>query len=165
MTIAGRVGRIAFMEIHRLTLSLTEKALNDLARERLLEDAAIEELEIRIVPEGVRVKGAYQMFVPVSFEAHWEVGVDSGRVTARLAQFRTLGMPANVLKSLIMNVIADAARKEPWLQIHGDTVRADVDAMFKKHGLASRTHLQTISCRTGVMIVEAGSGEPPPKGT
>jgi hypothetical protein len=147
------------MEIHRLTVSLTDKSLNDLAQEHLVEEVAIEDLEIRILPDGVHVKGTYQMFVPVSFEAHWELGIEAGRVTGRLAQFRTLGMPANVLKSLIMNVIADAARKEPWLSVQGDTVHADVDAMFRKQGLQARTNLTAIRCQSGVMIVEAGRGD------
>ena len=82
----------------------------------------------------MRVKGVYQVFMPVSFEVLWELGVDRGTPTARLANFRTLGMPANVLKSLIMNVIADAAKKEKWLQVEGDTVRVDVDEMLKKNG-------------------------------
>jgi hypothetical protein len=145
------------MEIHRLTVSLSEKSLNDLARENFPDEVAIEDLEIRILPEGVHVKGAYQMFVPVTFEAMWQLGIDVGRVTAKLVSFRTMGMPANVLKSLIMNVIADAARKEPWLQVLGETIRADVDGLLKKNGLVGRTNLTAIRCEKGVMIVEAAS--------
>jgi hypothetical protein len=152
------------MEIHRLTVSFSEKSLNDLARENFPEEVAIEDLDIRILPEGVRVKGAYQMFVPVTFEAMWQLGVDAGRVTAKLVQFRTMGMPANVLKSLIMNVIADAARKEPWLTVLGETVRADVDGLLKKNGLVGRTNLTAIRCEQGVMIVEAGQGPSPAAG-
>ena len=76
-------------------------------REQLPEDASIEDLVILIKPEGVSIKGVYQMFVPVSFEALLEPDVKDGLVTARLANFRTLGMPANVLKSFIMTFIAD----------------------------------------------------------
>src|SRR6267378_2836271 len=113
------------MEIHRLELTLTEQDLED--------------LEIRITPSGVRVTGAYQLFVPVSFEAVWELGVDQGRPTARLSTFKTMGMPANVLKSLIMNIVADAARKERWLEVHGDAVRVDLDGLLKKKGLNAQT--------------------------
>ena len=81
------------MEIHRLHLALTEQDLNDLIRHHLLDDVPVEDLEIRIGPDGVRVKGVYQLFVPVSFEALWEPGVDQGRPTARLSTFKTMGMP------------------------------------------------------------------------
>src|SRR5262245_65669677 len=101
------------MQLHRLHLTLTDQSLTVLAREHLTKDLGMEDLEIRVKAEGVHVKGSYQMFLPVTFESLWEVGVENGVVTARLANFRTLGMAANVLKSLIMNLIADAAKKEP----------------------------------------------------
>jgi hypothetical protein len=144
------------MEIHRLQLTLTEQDLNDLARKHLAADVALEELDIRISPEGVRVKGVYPVFVPVSFEALWEIGVDEGRATARLANFRTMGMPGNVFKSLIMNVVADAAKKEHWLEVQGETVRANIDGLLKQHGLNAQTRLTSIRCQAGTLLVEAG---------
>jgi len=144
------------MEIQRLQVLVTEQDLHDLVREHLPEEAAVEELEIRIQPDGVRVKGIYQVFVPVSFEALWELGVQQGCPTARLAKFRTMGMPANVLKSLIMNVVADAAKKAKWLQVKGDTIQADVDGLLKEHGLNVLTRLGAIHCQEGRIIVEGG---------
>ena len=144
------------MEIHRLHLTLTEQDLNDLACRHLTDQVGIEELEIRIKPEGVRVKGVYPVFMPVSFEAVWELGVLKGRATAKLINFRTMGMPVNVLKSLIMNLVADAAKKERWLEVQGDYVLADVDALLKENGLSSQTRLTAIRCGTGSLVVEAG---------
>jgi hypothetical protein len=144
------------MEIHRLILTLTEQDLSDLARKHVAEDAGIEELEIRITPEGVRVKGVYPVFMPVSFEAVWELGVHKGRASAKLINFRTMGMPVNVLKSLIMNLVADAAKRERWLEVQGDYVLADLDALLKENGLPSQTRLTSIRCGTGSLIVEAG---------
>jgi len=66
------------MEIHRLHLTADGADFNDLAREHLLDDVPVEELEIRIKPEGIRVKGIYQLFVPVSFEVPCGLGVDRG---------------------------------------------------------------------------------------
>ena len=145
------------MEIHRLRLTLTEQDFNDLAREHLSEEIGIEDLDIRIIPEGVRVKGVYPVFVPVSFEAVWEIGVLMGRATAKLINFRTMGMPGNVLRSLIMNVIADAAKRESWLEVQGDFVLADLDALLKESGLAAQTRLTSIVCQAGSLTVEAGA--------
>ncbi len=144
------------MDIQQLKVFLTEQDLNDLAREHIPPEVAVEDLEIHILPEGVRVKGMYQVFVPVSFEVLWELAVDAGAVTARLAKFRTMGMPTNVLKSLIMNLIADAAKEETWLQVQGDVVRADIDGMLKKHGLNAQTRLKQIRCEAGRVVVEGG---------
>jgi hypothetical protein len=144
------------MEIHRLHLTLTEQDLNDLAKEHVPEDVGIEELDIAIKPEGVRIKGVYPVFMPVSFEALWELGVHKGRASAKLINFRTMGMPVNVLKSLIMNLVADAAKKERWLEVQGDFVLADVDALLKENGLSAQTRLLSIRCEPGSVIVEAG---------
>src|SRR5436305_1336390 len=100
------------MEIKRLELLLTDQDLNDLAREHLPKDSPVEDLEISIVSEGVSVKGVFQVFVPVSFEVLWELGIEQGKPVARLVKFRTMGMPVNVLKSLVMSKIAEAAKKE-----------------------------------------------------
>jgi hypothetical protein len=144
------------MEIHRLHLTLTEQDLNDLAQRHMPADVGIEELEIAIKPEGVRIKGVYPVFMPVTFEALWELGVTKGRASAKLINFRTMGMPVNVLKSLIMNLVADAAKKEHWLEVQGDFVLADVDALLKEIGLTAQTHLTSIRCAPGSVIVEAG---------
>jgi hypothetical protein len=144
------------MEIHRLHLTLTEQDLNDLAKEHVPEEVGIEELDIAIKAEGVRVKGVYPVFMPVSFEALWELGVHKGRASAKLINFRTMGMPVNVLKSLIMNLVADAAKKERWLEVQGDFVLADVDALLKDNGLTAQTRLLSIRCEPGSVIVEAG---------
>jgi hypothetical protein len=144
------------MEIQRLEVLVTEQDLNDLAAKHLPSEVAVEDLEIHIVPEGVRIKGAYQVFMPVSFELLWELGVQEGVVTARLAKFRTMGMPANVLKSLIMNVIADAAKAEPWLKVQGDVVNVDVDGALRKQGLNAKTRLSAIQCNQGSLVVKGG---------
>jgi len=144
------------MEIHRLHLTLTEQDLNDLAREHLLDDVPVEDLQFRIKADGIRVTGVYQVFMPVSFEALWQLGVDQGRPTARLSSFKTMGMPANVLKSLIMNVIADAAKKEHWLDVQGDLVRLDLDLLLKKKGLQAQTRLTAIRCQANMILIEAG---------
>jgi hypothetical protein len=151
--------RMDRMEIQKLQVLVTDQDLNDLAAKHIPEGVAIEDLEIRILPEGIRVKGVYQVFVPVSFEALWEMGVDQGRVTARLANFRTLGMPTNVLKSLIMNLVGDAAKKEPWLKVEGDTVRADVDGFLTMQGLKMASRLSAINCEAGRLTVLGGAGQ------
>jgi hypothetical protein len=145
------------MEIERLKVVLTEQDLNDLAAKHLPKDLGIEDLEIKIEPEGVRVKGVYQLFMPVSFELLWEPGVEFGKATARLAKFKTLGVPANVFKSLIMNVIADVAKKHEWLRVDGDVVRVDGEGLLKKEGLTAQVRLRVLRCQAGRLVVEAGN--------
>jgi hypothetical protein len=145
------------MEIQRLQVSVTDRDLNDLAARFLPPETSIEDLQIALEPDGVRVKGAYHLFAPVRFDALWEPRIENGQVVARLASFRTMGIPGNVLKSLVMNVLADAAKKEPWLAIKGDEVHADIDGMLAKHGLNARTRLTSVRSEAGKMILEAGN--------
>src|SRR5262245_55262442 len=114
------------MEILTLKVKITEQDLNDLAKKHLPKDVPVEELRIHITPEGLVVKGEYPLLVTVSFETLWELNVSEGKVIARLAKFRTLGMPMSILKSLVMGVIASAAKTEPWLAVDGETVQVDV---------------------------------------
>ena len=55
-----------------------------------------------------------------------------------------------------MNVIADAAKKERWLDVQGDVVRVDVDQLLKKKGLSAQTRLSVIRCHGNLILVEAG---------
>ena len=144
------------MEIERLRVIITEKDLNDLARKHLPKETAVEDLQISVVPEGVWFKGAYQMFMPVSFEMLWLPGVEAGRAIASLERFSTMGMPANMLRSLIMSVIADAVEKESWLSVENDVVQADIDALLHKRGFDAKTRLTSIHCEEGRVVVEAG---------
>ena len=147
------------MEIHRLHLTVTDQDLNDVARKHIPEKVGIEDLEFHIKPEGLSVKGVYPIFVPVSFEALWEISVrgrERRSSQVRLA-FCTMGMPANVLKSLIMNVVADAAKKDRWLEVQGDSVLADLDGLLKEQGLIAKTRLLSICCQAGALVVEAGA--------
>jgi hypothetical protein len=144
------------MEIQRLQLLVTEQDLQDLAREHIPQDAALDDLDIRVHQEGLHVKGVYQMFVPVSFDALWELGVQDGRPTARLAKFRTMGMPANVLKSLIINVVADASKNLPWLNVKEDVIQLDLEDWLHRQGINLVVHLQGIRCEPGRLIIEGG---------
>src|SRR5262245_42306002 len=146
------------MEIQALRLTITEEDLNALLKEHLPPDQPVENIHIRVAPEGVYVKGMYPLFINVSFETHWDLSVREGKVLARLANLRTLGVPGNVFKSAIMKLVADAAKSEPWLTIDRDTVMVDVDAALVKHGLATaRANLTRVLCDAGRIVVEAAS--------
>jgi hypothetical protein len=56
-----------------------------------------------------------------------------------------------------MNVVADAATKDRWLEVQGDLVLADLDELLKDHGLTAKTRLLSIRCLAGALVVEAGA--------
>jgi hypothetical protein len=113
-------------------------------------------VEFQITPEGLAVTGEFPLFVPVNFQTLWELGVRQGKVTARLVNMRAFGLPATVFKSMVLKVIAEAARKVTGLESDNDQVIADVDQLAAEEGVTLRCNLQTIRCLTGSLVVTAG---------
>jgi hypothetical protein len=148
------------MDIHSLRVSISETDLNQLAA-RHLRDQPIEDISIRVAADGVHIKGVYPLFINVSFETHWELGVQEGKITARLAGMRAFGVPGNVFKSAILKFVGDAAESHDWLKIERDIILADVERLLVKNGLTVRTNFTTVACQEGLIVIESlKAGEP-----
>jgi hypothetical protein len=144
------------MELHALRASVSDQDLTQLAA-RHLRDQPVEDVTFRIAADGIHIKGVYPLFINVNFETHWQLGVQAGKITARLAGMRAFGVPGNVFKSAIMKFISDAAHKHDWLQIENDIVVVDVDQLLAQNGLAARTNLTSVVCQDQVLVIEATS--------
>jgi hypothetical protein len=142
------------MEIQALKLSLSEQDLNDLLRKYLPADHPIEELSVRVVPEGLTVSGVYPLFINVHFQTHWQLGLDQGQVSARLDHFKAMGVPGNIFKSAIVKMIEDLAGAGEWVRVRGDTLWFDVDRCIGKFAFTARTHLKNLECQAGRVILE-----------
>jgi hypothetical protein len=144
------------MEIQALTLAVSEKDLNDLAARHMPEALPLEELRFRLTADGLQVSGEYPLFLRVTFETHWQLGVRDGDVTARLVRFKALGLPVPVFKSVLLKLLKEAARKEDWVHFDGDdTVVVRVDRMLEGEGFPLRTNLCSIRCHDQGLVVEA----------
>ena len=143
------------MEIQALRVLFTEEELNQLLARHLPKDQPVEELRLRLTPEGVYIQGAYPLFVPVAFETLWELEVCAGRVLARMVKFRALGMPVMVFRSAVLGIIAETAAKSDWLAVEQDAVFVDVDRLLAKNGLPARTNLTALRLQDGTLVIEA----------
>src|ERR671932_113917 len=104
------------MEILGLKLFVTEAEVNDLAKKHLPDDGAVEDLRIRLTPEGVLVSGEYPALrFKVPFETLWELSVAGPEVRARLAAIKVAGIPAGILKGALLKMARDAVGQEPGL--------------------------------------------------
>src|SRR5262249_14070561 len=144
------------MEIQALRVLITEDDLNSLLKEYGPKDVPLEELRLRISPEGIVVTGVYPLLVNISFETVWELSVRDGKACARLAKLKALGMPGNIFRSALLKLLGDAARTEPWLQIDGDSVVVDVDRALLAEGLRAKSNLTGFVCRDGELVIEGG---------
>ena len=62
------------MHIHTLKLSITDEEINALLAELPQGDSSIENLRVRLTPEGIVVLGDYPtMLLKMAFETLWEV--------------------------------------------------------------------------------------------
>jgi hypothetical protein len=144
------------MHIQTLKLLVSEQDVNDLAR-HLPDDQPLENLTIHLAPEGVTVKGEYPLFVRVAFETVWELGVQGGKVVARLADLKAMGLPAVVFKGTVLKAIEEAVQKEPWLSFNDEAITLDVDRLLAERGMPLTTNLSAIRCEAGLLIVEAAA--------
>ena len=145
------------MEILALRATISESSLNELAGRRLPKELPVEGLRFQVTAEGLLVRGAYPLFVTVNFETLWQLSVHEGKLLARLAHLRTLGMPMGSLKGLVMNVLATTAQKEEWLGVESDTVAVDVERLLAREGLPARLNLLSVRCEPGAIHIEAGT--------
>ena len=144
------------MELHELRLSLTEQDLNDLLRKYMPKDVEIDELRVRLVDQAVHITGVYPFFIPVRFETIWEVGVEKGHVSGRLASFKAMGVPGNIFKSAVVKIVEDIAKQEHWIRIVGDRFLADLELGCSKYAVVAHLHLRSLQVQSGLLLLEAG---------
>jgi hypothetical protein len=145
------------MEIHALKLEMSEEGINRVLDAYLPEDASVENLRVRIRPEGLHVRGDYPtVFGKVPFETHWELRVVAGRVHARLVTLSVSGVPGNLFRSMVLDVIRDALGREPGAVLEQETLRIDVEAVARSKQVLLRCNLRDVRCEAGRVLLEAG---------
>jgi hypothetical protein len=144
------------VEIQALKLLITEEDLNEVVVNRLPEDPEIRKLRIKLAPEGVYVTGVYQMVFNVPFETLWELAVAGGKLTARLSGFKAMGLPVSMFKSMLMNVVAEAASPIDAIEAMDDTLRLDLERLLAREGFSVRANLTGVRCHSGHLVLEAG---------
>ncbi len=145
------------MELLALKLLVTEQDINELLNRYLSGDNGLENVQVRIAPEGAYVTGDYPMLVRVSFETLWELDAQAGKVRARLAGLKAMGLPATVFKSAVLKAIEEAVLNESWLAFANDTMIVDVDRLLTEKGIRAKTNLNTLHCLTGEVIIESAA--------
>ena len=146
------------MEIQALKLLILQQDLNELLTRYLPGDNGLENVQIRIAPEGVYVTGEYPMLVRVGFETLWELEARAGKVHARLAGLKAMGLPAAVFKGAVLKAIEEAVQTENWLAFEKDTMVVDVDRLLAEKGITAKTNLNGVRCLAGEVVIEAAAG-------
>jgi hypothetical protein len=145
------------MEIQTLKLFVTEAEVNQLATKAVPDTEGIENLRVRLTPEGVVVQGEYPTFLmKVSFETLWELTVAGPEVRARLASVKVAGLPAGLLRGALMKMLGDAVGEEPGVRVLDDAVHVNVETLTAQRGLPLQVNLTAVRCSFATLVLEAG---------
>ncbi len=146
------------MELLALKLLVTEDDVNALIARHLPADQPVRDVAVRLTPEGARVAGRYPTaFFNVRFETTWDVSVREGRVAARLADLNVAGVPAGMVRGILMDMLGTTAAREDGVSVEGETILVDPDRFLARAGLSGRANLTALRCGEGVVVLEGGT--------
>jgi hypothetical protein len=146
------------MEIHTLKLSVTEQELNELAKDLPTGKSAVENLRVRLTPEGIVVLGEYPtMLMRMAFETLWQVKGVGSVVEAKLASIKVSGLPASMLRGVLIKTLRDVLAKEPGVRVEDEAIHVDLSKHPAVQKLRLRLNLTNVRCDPGNLVIEAGS--------
>ncbi|HEY7158262.1 MAG TPA: hypothetical protein VH575_30195 [Gemmataceae bacterium] len=145
------------MEIHTLKLSVTEDELNALVRALPSGKSTVENLRVRLTPEGIVILGDYPaLFMKMAFETLWVVQGIGSIVAARLASVKVSGLPAGMLRSVLLKTIRDLTDREPGVCVEGESILVDLSKHTAVQRLGLRINLTGVRCSPEELVIEAG---------
>src|SRR5919201_6542579 len=143
------------MDILGLKLFVTEAEVNDLAKKHF-PDGAVENLRIRVTPEGVVVSGEYPALgLRVAFETLWELSASGPELQARLATVKVAGFSAGILKGALLKMARDAVGHEPGLRVQDESVAVNVEEAARARGVPVRVRFTAVRCSIASLVLEA----------
>jgi hypothetical protein len=151
------------MDIQNLHLLVTEADVNQLMDRFLPKNGPVENVRVRLRPEGIDVVGDYPTPLgKMGFETLWTVEAVGGQVHAHLAALKVAGVPAGLLRGVLLKTLRDVTAREPGVQIEDETVRINVEEALRAQGFPLRVYLTSVRCGPGSLFVEAGGNPADP---
>lgn len=145
------------MQIHALKLSIAEETINSLLAEYLPKESAVEDMRVNLTPEGIRITGQYPtMLMKMAFETLWEVRGVGSVVEARLASIKVSGLPAAMLRGVLLKTIRDALANQPGITVEDGSIRVDLSQLPATRKVGLRVNLSGVRCDAGQLVIEAG---------
>jgi hypothetical protein len=146
------------MEIVSLKLWLSEEDLNSLIVKHTSPDQPVRDLQVRLLPEGARITGAYPVtFFNVRFDTLWALSVQDRKVVAHLADLKVAGAPAGLVRGTLLEMLGAQLAEEEGFHVEGENVLVDPDALLGRLGLTGRINLSAVRCEAGRIVIEGGA--------
>ncbi|HTU89114.1 MAG TPA: hypothetical protein VMF69_03360 [Gemmataceae bacterium] len=145
------------MHIHALKLSVTEQELNELVALLPAGKNSVQNLCVRLTPDGIVVLGEYPtMLMRMNFETLWEVKGIGSIVEARLASVKVAGLPASMLRAVLLKTLRDLLAREPGVRVADECIHIDLNKHTAIQKLRLHIHLTAVQCGQGSLVIEAG---------
>jgi hypothetical protein len=146
------------MEIQCLKLFITEEEANEWVRKVLPDPDPIEDLYVKLMPEGLLVQGSYPaMMFKTTFETQWQLTVIGPEVVARLVAVKIAGLPAGLFKGALLRMIRDAMVAQPGVRVQDECVRIHAEEVARAQEVPLRVRFTAVRCSIASLVVEAGS--------
>jgi hypothetical protein len=146
------------MDIQLLRILVREEEVNQHLPQLLPPESSVQNLRVRLTPEGVVVQGDYPTFmVKVSFETLWAVSVADGKVQARLASVKVAGLPAGMLRKVLLRALHDETSQLPGVLVEEEALWIDVAELLKARHIPLTLRVTAVRCGTGEAVIEAGN--------
>jgi hypothetical protein len=145
------------MHIQSLRLRVTDADVRAMLAEFRPDDGPVEDLRVRLTPEGVVVEGVYPaLMMKVAFETVWSVTAAGPALAVRLAHVKVAGLPAGVLRGVLLRMIRDATASQPAVHVADDSLRVNLEELAQSRGAPLRINLTRVQSGDGWLTVEAG---------
>ncbi len=145
------------MHIHALKMSVTEQELNELAAALPAGHNSVQNLQVCLTVNGIVVRGDYTaLLMKMAFETLWEVKGAGSIVQARLASVKVAGLPAAMLRNVLLKTLRDLLAREPGVRVTDESIHVDLSKHTAIQKLRLNIHLTAVQCGTGKLIIEAG---------
>jgi len=145
------------MKIHSLRLQLTEADLAPLLAEIAQRAEEIEQLTLKLRPEGLVLSGQYPtpFGLKVSFETLWHLEPQGPVILARVASLHLSGLNASLFRGLLLGLIAEMVADEPGLTLQDEVLHIDTIVLAKLEGIDLQVNWREILPGEGCWILVA----------
>jgi hypothetical protein len=144
------------MHIQSLRLRVTEADLKTILSRYPPESGSVENLRVRLTPAGVSVEGVYPaLMMKVAFETLWEISAVGPAVAVRLAHVKVAGLPAGVLRGVLLRLVRDATASEPGVRVENETIHVNLEQALHARGVPLRVNFVAVEGGDGWLTIEA----------
>lgn len=144
------------MEIHNLSLTLTNADLSDFVTKYMASLESVESLSLEIISGGIVLRGYYRTMLRIRFETNWALSANDGKLHARLQKINAMGLPISVFRGLFLKLIKQVAHSFSWVEQHPDALLINPETLAATEGFQLRCQLSDISCLPGQLQLLVG---------